>query len=53
MTEPAPPQTLTVTALGWIALGIVTAMVILVTVGLFVEERALEIPRIYEDDSPR
>jgi uncharacterized protein YneF (UPF0154 family) len=42
-----------VTALVWIGLGIVVAMVLLVTLGVFVEERALEIPRLYEDDSAR
>jgi hypothetical protein len=42
-----------VTALVWISLGIVVAMVLLVMVGVFSEERALEIPRLYEDDSAR
>jgi len=46
-------QTSIVTPLVWIGLGIVVAMVLLVTVGVFVEERALEIPRLYEDDSAR
>jgi hypothetical protein len=42
-----------VTAIVWIGLGIVVAMVILVTVGVFTEERPLEIPRLYEDESGR
>jgi uncharacterized protein YneF (UPF0154 family) len=42
-----------VTTFVWIGLGIVLAMVVLVTVGVFTEERPLEIPRLYEDESAR
>jgi len=40
-----------VTTLVWIGFGILAAVVILVTVGLFVEERALQLPRLYDDES--
>jgi hypothetical protein len=53
VTGPGRTQTSIVTALVWIGLGIVVAMVLLVTLGVFVEERALQVPRLYEDDSAR
>jgi len=34
-------------------LGILAAGVVLIVLGLFVEERALQIPRLYDDDSLR
>ena len=41
------------TAFAWIGFGILAAGVVLIVLGLFVEERALQIPRLYDDDSLR
>jgi hypothetical protein len=42
-----------VAVFGWICFVIVAVVLAAVMVGLFVEERALEIPRLYEDDALR
>ena len=40
------------TLLIWVGFGVLAVLMLLVIVGLFVEERALEVPRIYDDQSP-
>ena len=37
----------------WITLGLLAVGMIVVVVGLFVEERALEPPRLYDDEALR
>jgi len=39
------------TLLIWVGFGVLAVLMLLVIVGLFVEERALEVPRIYDDQS--
>ena len=38
---------------GWIGLGLLAIVMAAVMIGLFVEERAVELPRLYDDDSLR
>jgi hypothetical protein len=38
---------------GWIGLGLLTVIMAIVMIGLFVEERAVELPRLYDNDSLR
>ncbi len=42
-----------VTDVLWITLGLLAVGMIVVVVGLFVEERALEPPRLYDDEALR
>jgi hypothetical protein len=38
---------------GWIGLAVLAVVMTAVMIGLFVEERAVEIPRLYDNDSLR
>ncbi len=41
------------TVLLWTGLGLLVVLMLVLVVGLFVEERALRVPRIYDDQSLR